>query len=91
VEWKFDAAQTGTYILEIRYATEQGQYPSRMSVNGKDAGDIVLWTTGGKSTWAWDRKAVVLQKGKNTIKLTPGGNPLIDHLNMLYGGSVAGF
>jgi hypothetical protein len=91
VEWKFNAPQAGTYILEIRYAIEPGKYPSSVMVNGKDISNIVLWTTGGESTWAWDRKAVVLGKGKNTIRLTPGGNPLIDHLNVLYGGSVAGF
>jgi glucuronoarabinoxylan endo-1,4-beta-xylanase len=100
VEWTFDAPQAGTYILEIRYALEQGRYPSRMTVNGnrtatgglitgQGVGDIVLWTTGGKSTWAWDRKAVVLRKGTNTIRLTPGGTPLIDHLNVLYGGPVS--
>jgi glucuronoarabinoxylan endo-1,4-beta-xylanase len=89
VEWTFDAPQAGTYILEIRYALEQGRYPATMTVNGKTVGDIVLWTTGGKSTWAWDRKAVVLRKGTNTIRLTPGGTPLIDHLNVLYGGPVS--
>jgi hypothetical protein len=90
VEWTFDAPQAGTYILEIRYATEQGQYPSSVTVNGKDVGNIVLWTTGGKSTWAWDRKAVMLGKGTNTIRLTPRGHGLIDHLNVLRGGSVSG-
>ncbi len=102
MEWTFDAPQAGTYILEIRYTLEQGRYPSKMTVNGnrtatgglitgQGVGDIVLWTTGGKSTWAWDRKAVVLRKGTNTIRLTPGGTPLIDHLNVLYGGPISNF
>ncbi len=91
VEWKFNAPEARTYILEIRYVVEPGKYPSSVTVNGKDMGNIILWTMGGESTWAWDRKAVVLKKGKNTIRLTPGGNPLIDHLNVLYGGSVADF
>jgi len=86
VEWEFDAPKAGTYILEIRYTTETGKYPSDITINGKDAGDIVLWTTGGKSTWAWDRKAVVLKKGKNTVRLTPRSHGLIDHLNVLSGG-----
>jgi len=86
VEWKFDAPKAGTYILEIRYTAETGKYPSDITVNGKDAGDIVLWTTGGKSTWAWDRKAVVLKKGRNTVRLTPRSHGLIDHLNVLFGG-----
>jgi hypothetical protein len=88
VEWTFDAPQAGAYIAEIRYAGKQGQYPSAMTVNGKDVGDFVLWTTGSRSTWAWDRKAVLLRKGTNTIRLTPAGSPLIDHLNVLYGSSI---
>ena len=86
VEWEFHASEAGTYILEIRYSAESGKYPSEIVINGKDAGDIVLWTTGGKSTWAWDRKAVVLKKGKNTIRLTPTSHGYIDHLNVLFGG-----
>ncbi|MHC4743389.1 MAG: hypothetical protein ACYS8Z_15850, partial [Planctomycetota bacterium] len=66
-----------------RYTCKEGKYPSGMTVNGKDAGDIVLWTTGGKSTWGWDRRAVKLKKGKNTISLTPTHKGLIDHLNVL--------
>jgi len=86
VEWEFDAPKAGTYILEIRYTAETGKHPSGITINGKDAGDIVLWTTGGRSTWAWDRKAVVLKKGKNAIRLTPRSHGLIDHLNVLSGG-----
>ena len=86
VEWKFDAPKAGTYILEIRYIAEPGKHPSGITINRKDAGDIILWTTGGKSTWAWDRKAVVLKKGRNTIRLTPTSHGLIDHLNVLSGG-----
>jgi hypothetical protein len=47
--------------------------------------DIILWTTGGASTWAWDRKAVTLSEGRNTIRLAPKGTVLIDHLNVLSG------
>ncbi|NQT82141.1 carbohydrate-binding family 6 protein [bacterium] len=89
VQWDFDAPETGTYILELRYALKgQGQYPCQLTVNGKDCGNIVCWTTGGESTWAWDRKPVVLQKGPNTIKLAPNGPLLLDHINALFGGRV---
>ena len=47
--------------------------------------DIILWTTGGASTWAWDRKAVTVSEGRNTIRLAPKGTVLIDHLNVLSG------
>jgi len=86
VRWQFNAPEKGTYILEVRYALEHGKHPSDLRINKKDAGNIVLWTTGGKGTWAWDRKTVVLRKGKNTIRLTPIARVRIDHLNVLFGG-----
>ena len=83
VAWVFDAPETGTYVLELRYALAgQGQYPGSLRVNGEDAGEIILWTTGGESTWAWDRKPVTLRKGKNAIRLTIENTVLIDHVNV---------
>ncbi|MHC4433679.1 MAG: carbohydrate-binding protein [Planctomycetota bacterium] len=82
--WIFDAPETGTYVLELRYALAgRGQYPANVRVNDKDEGSIILWTTGGESTWAWDRKPVTLRKGKNAIRLTVENTVLIDHLNVL--------
>lgn len=83
IEWTFDAPQAGTYLLEIRYAINPGQYPCPVKINDRNQGEILLWTTGGTSTFAWDRKPVTLKKGKNKIKLAPTGNPRIDHLNIL--------
>ncbi|UCC97027.1 MAG: hypothetical protein JSW66_14420, partial [Phycisphaerales bacterium] len=90
VQWTFDAPKAGTYILEIRYLRERGRNRSPLTVNGEDAGDIILWTTGGESTWAWDRKAVTLGEGKNTIRLAPKGTLSVDHLNVLSGGPASG-
>ncbi len=83
VEWTFDVPKTGTYLLEVRYIKQQGREQGRIMINGKDAGDIILWTTGGESSWAWDRKPVTLNKGRNTIRLAAKGPLLIDHLNVL--------
>jgi len=84
VEWTLDAPEAGTYVLEIRYALEgQDRHSGRVRVNGEESGDLVLWTTGGKDTWAWDRKPVVLRKGKNTIRLTIETAALVDHVNVL--------
>ena len=84
VEWTFEAPDAGTYVLEIRYALAgRGRHPGKVRINGKEAGDIILWTTGGKSTWAWDRKPVVLRKGKNAIRLTIETAAIIDHVNVL--------
>jgi len=83
VEWTVDAPEAGTYLLEFRYALKEGQQPAALKINGKGAGNLILWTTGGGLTWAWDRKAVSLRKGKNTIRLGPGLTGRIDHLNVL--------
>ncbi|UCG49681.1 MAG: hypothetical protein JSU94_07840, partial [Phycisphaerales bacterium] len=58
--------------------------------NGEQVGDIILWNTGGESTWAWDRKTVTLKKGTNTIRLSPGVDVYIDHLNVLRTGPAGG-
>ncbi len=86
IEWIFEAPEKGTYLLEVRYALETGLHPAPLTINGEDAGRIVLWPTGGRSTWMWDRKPLVLEKGTNHIKLLIAGTPLVDHLNVLWGG-----
>jgi hypothetical protein len=89
VQWTFDAPETATYILELRYALkEQGQYPCQVTLNGKSCGEILCWNTGDDSTWAWDRAPVLFQKGPNIITLSPTGYLLIDHLNVLFGGEI---
>ena len=55
-----------------------------------EAGELVLWSTGGPSTWAWDRKTVTLKQGENSVQLRPSSAALIDHLNVLYAGSTRG-
>ncbi len=83
VEWKFEAPREGTYVLELRYVKESGRDDAGLTVNGMDRGRIVMWGTGGGQTWGWDRKAVVLKKGYNRIRLSPGGACAVDHLNIL--------
>ena len=89
VQWTFNAPEAGVFVLEVRYAVEEGQHPAKMAINGKDAGELVLWTTGGPTTWAWDRKTVTLAKGANTIALAPTNSARIDHLNILYTGPAS--
>ena len=82
MEWTHEAPEAGPAILELRYALAQGRFPSRLTINGKEAGQIVLWTTTGDSTWAWDRVPVRLQKGKNTIRLRTDAPAKIDGLKV---------
>ena len=89
IEWTFDAPQAGTYVLEVQYIAYEGQNPAALAINGKDAGEIILWRTGDERTAAWDRKTVTLEAGTNTLKLTPTGRAWIDHLNVLYAGPAS--
>jgi hypothetical protein len=87
VQWTFDAPHAGTYLLELRYAMKgRGQCLCRFTVNETESFDLVCWTTGGSSVWAWDRQSVPLREGPNTIALALKGPLSIDHLNVLYTG-----
>ena len=86
VRWTFRAAAAGDYVLEFRYLREAGRHAAAVTVNGKEAGELVTWPTG--QTWGWDRITVRLKEGANTIDLAPHGVRL-DHLNVLYAGPVS--
>jgi hypothetical protein len=83
VVWNFDAPADGRYALEFRYAMRRGE-PSEtdLNVNGV-AVPLMLWPTGGATSWAWDRKIVTLRRGTNRIELRPGAVVNLDHLNVL--------
>ena len=87
VEWTFDAPREGVYLLELRYAAREGRNPAAVTINGRPAGELILWPTGGDSTWAWDRLAVRLRSGENVIRLAPTSRVWIDHLNVLPAGA----
>jgi hypothetical protein len=89
IEWTYDAPAAGDYMLELRYAMrpfgarsgDRGHSP--LVINGEPMGEIVLWSTAGLQTWAWDRRIVRLRGGRNTIRLYPAAMPNIDHLNVI--------
>ena len=84
IEWTFNAPAAGRYALEFRYAMRRQEIePARVTINGEPAGDLVIWPTGGTSTWAWDRKVATLRAGANTIRLNPPLGPNVDHLNVI--------
>jgi hypothetical protein len=83
VVWTFDAPAAGRYALEFRYAIRRGLVTqSDLIVNGASL-PLLLWPTGGGSSWAWDRKVVTLRRGPNRIELRPGAMVNLDHLNVL--------
>ncbi|HTO04239.1 MAG TPA: carbohydrate-binding family 6 protein, partial [Opitutus sp.] len=84
IEWTFNAPAAGRYVLEFRYAMRRQEIePATLTINGEPAGDLVIWPTGGTSTWAWDRKIVMLPAGENSIRLNPPLGPNVDHLNVI--------
>ena len=84
VDWTYVAPGEGNYTLEFRYALKREQlFPSRVIINGTDAGEINFWMTGDEGCWVWDRITVNLKEGENTIRISPEGFVLLDHLNVL--------
>ena len=87
ISFTYDAPAAGDYLLEFRYVLEEvkdGGSDSAIQINDAPAGKINFWTTGGPSSWAWDRKTVRLKSGKNSITLQSTDNgPKLDHLNVL--------
>jgi hypothetical protein len=77
-------SEAGRYILEFRYSlSRQEKYPSSVEINGKEAGEIEFWNTGNTGSWVWERVTVNLEKGENTIAVSPMGWVLLDHLNVI--------
>jgi len=84
INWIYNAPDSGRYILEFRYTLKrQNEYPSPVEINGKKVSEIKFWQTGNAGSWVWSRIVVNLEKGVNTIKISPEGWVLLDHLNII--------
>jgi hypothetical protein len=84
VKWTYNAPESGSYILEFRYTLKREQiFPSPVEINGKKACEIEFWNTGNAGNWVWERVTVILEKGENTIAISPEGFVLLDHLNIV--------
>ena len=82
--WNYTAPESGEYILEFRYTLNRNDVaPIALDINGKNIGDIEFWSTGNAGTWVWERISVNLEKGENTIAISPERFVLMDHLNIL--------
>lgn len=85
VKWTYNAPETESYILEFRYTLKREQvFSSPVEINGKKAGEIEFWNTGSAGSWFWERITVHLEKGENTIAISPEGFVLLDHLNVCH-------
>lgn len=86
VKWTYNAEESGEYTLEFRYTlthTLREVFTSPLLINGKNAGEFEFWNSGNPGVWVWDRVTVKLEKGENTIEVSPIGRVLLDHLNII--------
>jgi hypothetical protein len=86
LEWQYRAPQSGTYLLEVRYTRPATKSNAVIFINDSEVSTVPLWSSGAKAVWLWDRAAVQLEQGDNTIRLHLEGEPLIDHVNVIYAG-----
>jgi len=83
VTWDCHAPKAGRTILEFRYINSwERETPLSVTINGNDAGSVLLWDTGTSKTWAWDRLTVDLKEGHNQIRIQTNGRIMLDHVNI---------
>ncbi len=80
--FEIQIATPGVYALEFSYALDQGEIPVDVKIDGKSAGNLVLWSTGGPHVLGWDRMHRNLSAGKHRIEIS-GQLPHIEHLNII--------
>ena len=79
------AVGAGSYTLTWAYSNgTTGALTMPMTVNGKNAGNIVFPPTGGWSTWSTVTVQANLVDGPNVISVSPtaAGAPLLDYLQV---------
>ena len=84
INWTYNAPESGNYILEFRYTLSRSDVtPFGLTINGKNIGEIEFWNTGNPGFWVWERVTVNLEKGENSIAISPEKYVMLDHLNIL--------
>ncbi len=84
INWTYNAPESGNYILEFRYTLSRSDVtPFALAINGKKIGEIEFWNTGNPGLWVWERVTVNLEKGENSIAISPEKYVMLDHLNIL--------
>ncbi len=85
VEWEYEAKEDGLYLLDIRYINQLSPQiiESRIFLDDEFAGNLVLWGTGFRDAWYYDRSYLKMSKGTHQIRLHPDGRFLVDHLRVV--------
>ena len=84
IKWTYNTPEAGAYILEFRYTLSRSDVtPSDLAINGTKTGEVEFWNTGIPGLWVWERVTVNLEKGENTIAITPEEYVMVDHVNII--------
>jgi hypothetical protein len=83
LEFVVDVPDDRVYALELRYTHEGETRPIKVAVDGKEIGELRLWSTGGKGTWGWDRIPCTFKRGKHKIRISGVRGTQVDHLNLV--------
>jgi len=84
IKWTYNAPETGSYILEFRYTLSRSDVtPFDLAINGTKTGEVEFWNTGSPGLWVWERVTVNLEKGENSIAITPEEYVMVDHVNVI--------
>ncbi len=83
-KWSYNAPESGEYILEFRYTlNREDVFLTFLEVNEIKYREIEFWNTGNTGAWAFVRITANLEKGVNTIAISPEDYVMLDHLNII--------
>ncbi|HLN21805.1 MAG TPA: alpha-glucuronidase family glycosyl hydrolase [Bacteroidales bacterium] len=84
VKLNYEAAEQGSYVLEIQYTLKRQQvFSTAININGQKTAPVDLWNSASEGTWVYDKVEVELSRGQNTIELFPPGAVVLDYVNVL--------
>jgi len=92
IEWSFDLSTDSTAVCVFTYASESGDRPMELSINGGIVTNMSLHATGSWTTWSTHTtNTVTLNTGSNAIRLTAtsdSGAPNIDKMDITITGGI---
>lgn len=78
----YDAKETGKYILEFRYNSDNSTAKTPILINDNPSAEITFWPSGTAENWVWDNVEVNLSRGSHSISVIIPGDIILDHVNV---------